>query len=209
MRSAENKKMRLNTFTAKRIALAGLFLALSLIVGVLENMLPPIVPALPYAKLGLGNVVLLACFLLVGVWQGYVILILRCFLTAVFSANFSSMLWSVPSALVAYTAMVLLAKSGFFSTTGISVVGAMLHNAMQILVAAFIVGSNVVVYLPYMLVAGFVAGFATGIICHFVVEALKNKTNLPSVKNEEYFRSVDGEDDEEQGQTKETEDIAR
>ncbi|MBQ9276367.1 MAG: Gx transporter family protein, partial [Clostridia bacterium] len=61
--------MRLTSFTAKRIALSGIFLALALIVGVLENLLPPIVPALPYAKLGLGNVVLLACFLRVGVWQ--------------------------------------------------------------------------------------------------------------------------------------------
>ncbi len=191
-----SQKMRLTSFTAKRIALSGIFLALALIVGVIEILLPPIVPALPYAKLGLGNVVLLACFLLVGVWQGYVILILRCFLTAVFSGNFSSMLWSVPAALVAYTAMVLLSHSGFFSTTGVSVAGAMLHNAMQILVATLIVGQSVVVYLPYMLVAGFIAGFVTGIVCHFVVESLKNKTILPSAKNEEYFRTTAGDDGE-------------
>ncbi|MBR4800981.1 MAG: Gx transporter family protein [Clostridia bacterium] len=196
--------MRLNTFTAKKIALSGLFLALALIVGLIENMLPPIVPALPYAKLGLGNVVLLACFLLVGVWQGYVVLLLKCFLTAVFSANFASMLWSVPSALVAYTAMVLLAKSGFFSTTGISVAGAMLHNAMQILVATLIIGQSVLVYLPYMLVAGAIAGFVTGLVCHFVVEGLKNKTNLPPVKNEEYFRALDEDEDESQDLPAET-----
>lgn len=191
MRNAGKRQMRLTSFTAKRIALSGLFLALSLIVGLLENMLPPIVPALPYAKLGLGNVVLLACFLLVGVWQGYVILILRCFLTAVFAGNFASMIWSVPSALVAYTAMVLLAHSGFFSTTGVSVAGAMLHNAVQILVATLVIGESVLVYLPYMLVAGAIAGLVTGIICHFVVEALKNKTVLPSAKNEEYVRVVE------------------
>ena len=191
MRNAGKRQMRLTSFTAKRIALSGLFLALSLIVGLLENMLPPIVPALPYAKLGLGNVVLLACFLLVGVWQGYVILILRCFLTAVFAGNFASMIWSVPSALVAYTAMVLFAHSGFFSTTGVSVAGAMLHNAVQILVATLVIGESVLVYLPYMLVAGAIAGLVTGIICHFVVEALKNKTVLPSAKNEEYVRVVE------------------
>ncbi|MBQ3754542.1 MAG: Gx transporter family protein [Clostridia bacterium] len=191
MRNAEKRQMRLSSFTAKRIALSGLFLALALIVGLIENMLPPIVPALPYAKLGLGNVVLLACFLLVGVWQGYIVLILRCFLIAAFSGNFASMLWSVPASLVAYTAMVLLAKSGFFSTIGTSVAGAMLHNAMQILVATLIIGQSVLVYLPYMLVAGAIAGFVTGIVCHFVVEALKNKTNLPSLKNEEYFREVE------------------
>ena len=199
MSNSANKKLHISTFTAKRVALAGVLLALSLIVGLIENLLPPIVPALPYAKLGLGNIVVLACFLLVGVWQGYVVLILRCFLMAVFSGNFSAMLWSVPSALVAYTAMVLLSKSEFFSITGVSVTGAMLHNAVQILVATLIVGQSVLVYLPYMLVAGFIAGFVTGIICHFVVGALKNKTMLPSVKNEEYFRAVE-EDEEEQGE---------
>ena len=196
MLGAHGKKMRLGSFTAKRIALSGLFLALALIVGLLENLLPPILPALPYAKLGLGNIVLLACFLLVGVWQGYVILVLRCLMMAVFSANFSSLIWSLPSALVAYTAMVLFAKSAFFSTTGISVAGAMLHNAMQILIATLVVGQSVLVYLPYMLVAGAIAGFVTGLICHFVVTALKNKTILPSAKNEEYFRIIDDKDED-------------
>ena len=47
---------------AKRVALSGVMLALALIVSLIENMIPPIVPMLPYAKLGLTNVVLLACF---------------------------------------------------------------------------------------------------------------------------------------------------
>ena len=59
------KKTQLST---KRVALCGLFLALALIVSLIESFIPPIIPALPYAKIGLGNVVLLACFLLLGVW---------------------------------------------------------------------------------------------------------------------------------------------
>ena len=72
----------------KKIALSGLFLALALIVSLLESLLPPIVPALPYAKLGLGNVVLLMCFVLVGVREGYCVLLLRCLLAAVFVGKF-------------------------------------------------------------------------------------------------------------------------
>ena len=71
----------------KRIALSGLFLALALIVSLIENLIPPVIPALPYAKLGLGNVVLLACFLLVGVGEGCVVLVLKCFFAALFSGN--------------------------------------------------------------------------------------------------------------------------
>lgn len=146
----------------RKIALSGLMLALALIVSLLEGMLPPVVPALPYAKLGLGNVVLLACFVLVGVREGYVVLVLKCLLAAVFQGNVSALVWSLPSAFVAYTAMVLLHRTRLFSVTGLSMAGGMLHNATQIAVAVAVVGKSVVAYLPYMLLAGGIAGFVTG-----------------------------------------------
>lgn len=176
-----NKKM-----TAKRIALLGLFLALALIVSLIENALPPIIPALPYAKIGLGNIVLLACFLMLGVLDGYVVLVLRCLLNAVFAGNIASMAWSLPSALVAYTIMVLLAKCRIFSVCGISVVGGILHNLVQILVSTILVGNSVLVYLPYMTLAGALAGFVTGIVCYFIMKALSGRITL--VKEEIYVR---------------------
>lgn len=169
----------------KKVALSGLFLALALIVSLLENLLPPIVPALPYAKLGLGNVVLLMCFLLVGVGEGYCVLLLKCLLAAVFAGNFSSMLWSVPAALTAYTLMVLLYRTRLFSTVALSAVGGMAHNAVQMAVGVGVAGSAVAAYLPYMLVAGGVAGIATGIVCHFVL-AVAERGNLAADDTDVY-----------------------
>lgn len=171
----------------KKIALSGLFLALALIVSLLESLLPPIVPALPYAKLGLGNVVLLMCFVLVGVREGYCVLLLRCLLAAVFAGNFSSLMWSVPAALAAYTAMYLLYKTRFFSTVALSAVGGMVHNAVQMAVGVGVAGSAVAVYLPYMLVAGGVAGVATGIVCHFVL-AVAERGNPAVNRSDVYVR---------------------
>ena len=163
----------------KRIALTGLFLALALIVSLLENLIPPVIPALPYAKLGLGNVVLLACFLLVGVGEGCVVLVLKCFFAALFSGNLSMLIWSLPSAAVAYAVMVLLSRTRIFSVTGLSVAGGMLHNVTQILVSMAVVGKAVVAYMPYMVLAGGIAGLVTGVICHFVVAfALRNSLTL-------------------------------
>ncbi len=173
MTASPNKK-RFN-YDSKKLALSGILLAFALIISLLENMLPPIIPALPYAKIGLSNIVLLACFLLVGVWEGYVVLLLKCLLAAVFSGNLSMMIWSLPSALVAYTAMVLLFKTRLFSITGLSMAGGMLHNFTQILVATLVVGKSVFAYLPYMLLAGGLAGLATGIICHFLLKAVNLK----------------------------------
>ena len=171
----------------KKIALSGLFLALALIVSLLENLLPPIVPALPYAKLGLGNVVLLMCFLLVGVGEGYCVLLLKCLLAAVFAGNFSSLVWSVPAGLVAYTLMCLLHRTRLFSTVALSAAGGMAHNAVQMAVGAGVAGSAVVVYLPYMLVAGGVADIATGVVCHFVL-AVAERGNLTAKNDDVYVR---------------------
>lgn len=169
-------------------------LALALILSIVESYIPPIVPMLPYAKIGLTNVVLLACFLLVGVFEGYAVLLLKCLLAAVFAGNFSMLIWSVPSSLVAYTVMVLLFKTKIFSTVGLSVAGGMLHNFTQILVATIVVGTSVFFYLPYMLLAGGIAGFATGIICHFAVEGLKPKLTKPA--NTDDVEIADDTDDE-------------
>ncbi len=183
----------------KKIALSGLFLALALIVSLLESLLPPIVPALPYAKLGLGNVVLLMCFVLVGVREGYCVLLLRCLLAAVFAGNFSSLMWSVPAALAAYTAMYLLYKTRFFSTVALSAVGGMVHNAVQMAVGVGVAGSAVAAYLPYMLVAGGVAGVATGIVCHFML-AVAERGNSAVNRADVYVRiprsAEDAQDDD-------------
>lgn len=185
----------------KKIALSGLFLALALIVSLLESLLPPIVPALPYAKLGLGNVVLLMCFVLAGVREGYCVLLLRCLLAAVFAGNFSSLMWSVPASLAAYTAMYLLYKTRLFSTVALSAVGGMVHNAVQMAVGVGVAGSAVAAYLPYMLVAGGVAGVATGIVCHFVL-AVAERGN-PAVNRADVYvripRSAEDAQDDDNG----------
>jgi heptaprenyl diphosphate synthase len=175
MTKMASKLKRLN---AKRVAVSGVMLALALIVSLVENMIPPIVPMLPYAKLGLVNVVLLACFLLVGVWEGYVILILKCLMSAVYAGNVAMLLWSVPASLVSYTIMVLLHRTKLFSVTGLSMAGGILHNFTQILVATIVVGKSVFFYLPYMLLAGGVAGLITGVACHFAVAGLKDVIRL-------------------------------
>lgn len=171
----------------RKIAFSGLFLALALIVSLIENLIPPLVPALPYAKLGLGNVVLLACFLLVGVWEGCTVLVLKCFFAALFAGNLSMLIWSLPSACAAYIVMVLLARTRAFSVTGLSVAGGMIHNTVQIAVSVGVVGSSVVAYLPYMILAGGIAGLVTGLVCHFVV-SFARRNSLGTMHDEVYVR---------------------
>ncbi|MDR2635150.1 MAG: Gx transporter family protein [Clostridiales bacterium] len=153
-----------------KIAETGIFLALALIVALLESLLPPLIPVLPYAKLGLTNIVLFACFITVGVWHGYAALVLKCLLAAVFAGNAGMIIYSLPSALAAYTAAVLLFNTGKFSVAGTSALSGIIFNTVQVCVAAGLAGTAVFVYLPYMTLAGAAAGLATGIICRFIIK---------------------------------------
>lgn len=159
-----------------KIAKLGLFLAIALILSLVENLLPPLLPILPYAKIGLSNVVLLAILLILGIPEGYLVLVLKCLLMAVFSGNFSVLLWSLPAGLVAFSTMAILRQLKIFSTTGMSAAGGIVHNVVQIVVASILIGKSVYVYLPYMMLAGGLAGLFTGICCHFLVKTLRRTT---------------------------------
>lgn len=87
-------------------------------------------------------------------------------------------------------------KTRLFSTCGLSIAGGMTHNLMQICVASVVVSSGVFVYLPYMMLAGALAGLVTGILCYFIVGALKGRLNI-DFKDCEYHRQIDDENDEE------------
>ena len=108
-------------------------------------------------------------YLLVGAGEGFVVLLLKCLLAAVFSGNFAALAWSVPASLAAYAVMIAMCKARIFSITAVSAAGGMVHNAVQIAVGVAAAGAAVAVYLPYMLLAGAVAGVVTGVLCHFAV----------------------------------------
>ncbi len=160
-----------------RVAKLGLLLAVTLILALVENMLPPVIPVLPYAKVGFSNLAILAVLLLFGVREGYLILSLKCLLVAVFSGNYVALLWSVPAGFISFSVMVALRYCKIFSITGISAAGGITHNFVQIVVASIVVGKSVFFYLPYMILAGSVAGVFIWICCHLLIVSIQ-KTSI-------------------------------
>ncbi len=170
-------KIEKNKFDSSRISKDGLLLAVALILSVVESFLPPLIPILPYAKIGISNIVLLYVLFAIGMSDGYIILLLKCLAMGIFSANFSAMAWSIPAGLIAFSVMVVMKSIKIFSVVGISVMAGMMHNLTQVLVAFLLVGSSVFVYLPYLILAGGIAGIVTGIVCHMILE-VSSKLNL-------------------------------
>ncbi|MCK9575102.1 MAG: Gx transporter family protein [Clostridia bacterium] len=163
------------------IARIGIFTALALIMYFVESMFPPVIPLIPYAKIGLSNVVSFLALIMLGFNSGLIIVVLKCFLGSLFTGNIFALAFSLSGGIMSYFAMFLLYKYAYkhMSLTGISIVGALVHNITQVIVACLMI-KNVftVIILPYMLAFSLVAGVITGLTVYYVVK------NLPIEKFE-------------------------
>lgn len=153
-----------------RLSLLGLLSALAGIIGIFESYLPPLVVFVPQAKLGLANVVVLVTLVLLNGKSAFAVLLVKCLLSASV-AGFSSLLYSLPSGLIALTAELILLKTGKISLPALSSLGGFLHASTQVFVAVALVGAGAWGYFPYLAFFGMIAGIVTGAAAYFTVRA--------------------------------------
>ena len=159
------------------IARLSLFTALALIMALVENALPPLFWFAPGAKLGLSNLISLVALFTDGIAGGYVVLIVRIMLASIFGGNFFSLVYSIPAGLISFTIQVFLAKFLMkrISVVTISIIGGVVHNLIQTLIASLITGVNLYSLTIYTLPAGFIAGLFVGIVAYFILKRLPDK----------------------------------
>ena len=160
----------------KRITRAALLTGLALIIFVLEAQLPPLVPV-PGVKLGLANIITVYAMFRLGPKDTLAILLARIFLGSVFAGAVSAMLFSLSGGLLCYLAMLPLRRiltDGQIWVCG--VIGAMCHNAGQLLAAIAVYRTpGLAVYLPVLLLSGIAAGLLTGLSAQLVVRRLRGR----------------------------------
>ena len=159
----------------KKITQSAILVALALALSYTERFIPlQLIIPLPGVKLGLANVVTLVALYLLGWKQTLFILLVRCFLGALFG-SLTSLLFSISGGALALCVMALCKKLPFFSVFGISILGAAAHNIGQILGAMLLMNTvYVCAYLPYLLLIGICTGLATGGACAGVLRAWKS-----------------------------------
>ena len=146
--------------TSKNLAHAAILLAVALILGFLENLLPPVFPMLPYARIGLGN----AAVLLALLWLGVVI--------GLFSGAPTMILYSLAGGVLSFAVMAFLLRLGANGIPAISAAGGIMHNVGQVLLAMAVAGTKgIAVLLVYLSLFGAVAGAVIGVIVYFVDRA--------------------------------------
>jgi heptaprenyl diphosphate synthase len=145
-----------------KTAYLGLLLALAVICGYIEALIPVPVP-IPGMKLGLANLVIAAVLYLYGPVQAMTVTLLRVLIIGFLFGNMFSIIYSLSGAAVSLIAMALLKRTGAFGIIGVSALGGVMHNVSQVLVAVLILeGFPWRWYLPVLMLAGLFAGILVG-----------------------------------------------
>lgn len=161
----------------RKIAILGLYTALSLAIYAAESILPPLAP-IPGFKLGLANIITLILLKQYTPKDAALVLTARILLSALLFGQAISLLYSLAggflSLIVMSTTNRLLSKR-FLPLTG--AMGGLTHNAGQ-LAAAFLITATpyIMTYLPFLLPVGILTGLFTGLCAHFASGLLSRHT---------------------------------
>lgn len=148
----------------QRVALYGMMIALAFLLSYVETLIP-ISLGIPGVKLGLANLVNIVGLYVIGVPGTVAISLVRIVLAGFTFGNLFSMVYSLAGGALSLGVMVLCRRLDCFSQIGVSVAGGAGHNIGQLLVAALVVeNTGVFYYLPFLLLAGTVAGALIGLL---------------------------------------------
>lgn len=163
----------------KKLVILALFTALSLVVFVIENQLPPL--GVPGAKLGLANIFSLSALVLYGPVEAVAVVLARTLLGSLITGTVSALVYSLAAGMVAVAVSSLLVclLLGRVSLVAASVAAAVAHNLTQNLL--FVLLNNapqMLAYLPYLALIGLPSGALVGAVVTLLIKKLPEKTLL-------------------------------
>lgn len=163
----------------RKLTRVSVLCALALIIFMVENLFPPIFAFAPGSKLGLSGMIVTLTIILYGEKSAAAVLLVKCVLGSFFSGNVFMLYYSLPAGIVSLIAGSLLIRffMGKISVITVSVISALLHNVMQIIMAALLLQNvHLLYYIMLMSVAGCAAGAVTGTALYFLIRYVPQKT---------------------------------
>lgn len=152
-----------------------LLVSIGLALSVLESAIPlPI--AMPGAKLGLSNMVVLVTLVVFGFKDGIKVSMLKSAVLMLITGSISSFIYSLSGAIFSCIIMYIAYRyfSKVFSLIGISILGALAHNTAQVSVASFMLQNlRIYSYLPFLMLISLFSGYFVGLASIYIVNNLK------------------------------------
>lgn len=157
----------------KRLTQLAVLTALALIIFVIELQIPNPFP-IPGIKLGLANIITVYAVYHYRAHEVAMLVTVRLLLGAVFGGNYMALIYSAAGALLCLLGMLLLRR--WIDERHLwmaSVFGAVLHNTGQMAAALLMLHTpQLLLYYPFLLLSGCLAGAFTGLCAQFVTARL-------------------------------------
>jgi heptaprenyl diphosphate synthase len=155
-----------------RLVLLSMITACGLVLFIFESFLP----LLPWFRPGLGNIATILALLLFGFGDALKVTVLRIVLGALILGRLFTPVFVFALCGGLASALVMAAAHHYgkriFGPVGISVLGAAVHNMVQLLVAylLFVKSIEIFIFTPVFLAAGIATGTLTGFVAAMVME---------------------------------------
>lgn len=163
----------------KDVVYTSLLVAMALAVSLIERMIPLPV-AIPGAKLGLSNMVILVTLILFGFTRGMIVATLKSVLLMMIIGFGPSFIYSFVGAIFSTITMWIALelfnrRIRLFSIIGVSIIGAVSHNVAQLSAAAYILKSLLVYsyFLPVLTLIAIATGYFVGLGSYNVASKLE------------------------------------
>ena len=167
----QNDNIKKSTLKLTTIAILS---SLSIVLSAFESMIPILPIMLPGAKFGLSNIVTMFAAGSMGIVPALIITLIKSLFVGV-TRGFTAFLMSFSGGILSTLVMGILIykfKNSSFGIIGISILGALVHNTAQLTVAIILTSTNVVAYLPFLIITAVVAGSLTGVLLKTILPYL-------------------------------------
>ncbi len=152
-----------------------ILVSIGLALSVLESAIPlPI--AMPGARLGLSNMVVLVTIIIFGFKEGIIVSMLKSIVLVLVTGSISSFMYSFSGAILSCIVMYLSYRffSNIFSLMGVSILGALSHVTAQITVASLMMNNlKIYTYLPFLMLTSIFTGYFVGLASTYIVRNLR------------------------------------
>ena len=156
----------------RRVAVSGLLIAMMLVLGYVESLIPA-VSGVPGIKLGLSNGVLIFAIYMLDLRTAWTLMVLKVLLSGLLFGGVNTILYALAGGTLSMLAMTLLSRVKGMHPVTVSMIGGVMHNVGQVLVAiALLHTQQLYYYMAILMLVGLACGALTGICASSVMKHL-------------------------------------
>ena len=146
--------------------------AMMLVLGFIESLLP-VATAVPGVKLGLSNGVLMFALYMLDAPTAFLLMLLKVVLSGLLFGGVSAMMYAMAGGVASMLVMILFKRFNF-SMLFVSMLGAVAHNAAQVLLTMIVLHTRqLLYYLAVLTLIALVTGAVTGIAAQATVKHIR------------------------------------